>query len=501
MDDRQGKDKQACDHSLGQSSKPGTTRRGFLAAAAAGAGAMALPWQTLVGAEDKAVLPNIIYIFTDQQHAHLMSCAGDQYVKTPAMDSLAASGVRFERAYCGNPVCVPSRMGMITGRMPSEFGGRDNASGTKAVLDEAARQKTMGWIFKNAGYEVAYGGKWHLPPGFGTREEMGMADLCRNERDELAKVAADFIKAPHDKPFLLVASFIQPHDICYLGIADMKGKDAFGDTKSVGASLQFPKLPADVPLAEFIKKDCPPLPANYAIPPQEPEIIQATRQAPGFRTTICGWDDARWRLHRWTYRRMVEMADAQIAQLLAALREAKLEDNTLIIFSSDHGDMDGSHHLEHKSVPYEESANIPFIVSFKGRTKPGLVDRTHLVSNTLDLIPTMCDYAGIEPPKELKGRSVRTLAEGKAQPWRDQLVVESGVGQAIVTARYKYATYRDSKEHPEQLLDLEKDPGEMVNLVNDPKCKAVLDDHRSRLEQWYKDNPAATKLVSGARLE
>ena len=108
-----------------------------------------------------------------------------------------------------------------------------------------------------------------------------------------------------------------------------------------------------------------------------------------------------WRLHRWAYCRLTEMVDREIGTVLDALKEAGLQENTLIVFTSDHGDMDSAHKLEHKQVLYEESVRVPFIMSYAGRIPAGVIDDTHLVSNGLDLLPTLCDYAGIKTPEEL----------------------------------------------------------------------------------------------------
>ena len=172
--------------------------------------------------------------------------------------------------------------------------------------------------------------------------------------------------------------------------------------------------------------------------------------------------------------------------VLDALKQSGLEDNTVVIFTSDHGDMDSAHKLEHKSILYEEAARIPFIMSHKGRIPRGKVDDTHLISNGLDLICTLCDYAGIEAPKGLPGASVRPLAEGKkVSAWRDSVVVESQSGRMLRTDRYKYCIY-DSGANREQLTDLKNDPGEMKNLAGDAKFKGVLDEHRKLLAEWVK---------------
>jgi arylsulfatase A-like enzyme len=146
--------------------------------------------------------------------------------------------------------------------------------------------------------------------------------------------------------------------------------------------------------------------------------------------------------------------------------------------------MDSAHKMEHKSVLYEESVRIPFIMSYKGMIPAGMVDDTHLVSNGLDLLPTLCDYVQIKLPEGLDGRSLRPLAEEKAvADWRDHVVTESQNGRMVRTDRFKYCIY-DSGKHREQLTDLKNDPGEMKNLAAAPEYKDVLDTHRQLLQTW-----------------
>ncbi|MHC4405434.1 MAG: sulfatase family protein, partial [Planctomycetota bacterium] len=433
--------------------------------------------------------PNLLVIVTDQQHAGMMSCAGNRYLRTPAMDSLAASGARFERAYATNPVCIPARVSMMTGHMPSRFGMKSNDEGRRQV-SESALEQSMGWIFRNAGYATFYGGKTHWFRNM-TPESIGFTSLARDEREGLADACAEFFEAKHEEPFLLVASFINPHDICYMAIDDYTqaaGKEVMYphsvvERERLAASLE---LPQDVSREEFFRRLCPPLPDNYEVPPLEPECITtAYLGARAFRVYARqSWSDERWRLHRWAYCRLTEMVDAHVARVLHALGEAGLEESTVVIFTSDHGDLDAAHRLEHKSVLYEEAARVPLIVSQKGVTRAGLVDESHLVSVGLDLIPTLCDYAGIEPPEGLLGQSIRPLAEGhQPNEWRDQVVVESRAGRMIRTARFKYNVY-ESGQHREQLINLEEDPGEMVNLAESPQHRDVLDEHRRRLRRW-----------------
>jgi arylsulfatase A-like enzyme len=154
-----------------------------------------------------------------------------------------------------------------------------------------------------------------------------------------------------------------------------------------------------------------------------------------------------------------------------------------VVFSADHGDMDSAHGFEHKSLPYEEAARVPFLVSWPGRVAAGKVDRRRLVSANVDLLPTLCDCAGIEAPARLPGRSIRPLASGKTPAnWRQDVLVEFTGGRSVRSSRYKYSVW-NAGERREMLIDMEKDPGEMKNLATDPAAAAVLADHRERLRR------------------
>jgi len=437
--------------------------------------------------------PNVLVIITDQQHAGMLSCAGNRYVDTPAMDSLAATGCRFERAYAANPVCIPSRVSMMSGRMPSYFGMRSNADSRNAI-SEADLARCLGWVFKNAGYRTLHGGKTHWLRGM-TPQSIGFETLTSDQRDELADASAEFLRGEHHQPFLLVASFINPHDICYMAIDDYTaathGETIYPSSRKERTTLaEALKLPEGMSREAFFRDVCPPVPDNYEVPKLEPECV--TTYYLGIRPFRLhareSWPDEKWRLHRWAYCRLTEMVDSQIGRVLDALRASGLEDRTLVVFTSDHGDLDAAHRLEHKSILYEEAARVPLVVSQKGVTKAGLVDDEHLVSVGLDLIPTLCDYAGIDPPAGLLGSSVRPLAEGRPLPsWRDSVVVETENGRMIRTARYKYNLY-DSGAHREQLIDLEADPGEMQNLAQDPAHADVRKTHRALLRRWIESS-------------
>ena len=425
--------------------------------------------------------PNIVLITTDQQSRHMMSCAGNFYVNTPAMDSLAAEGIRFTRAYCTNPVCVPSRFSLFTGRMPSAIGMRSNSAAHISEIPETIKSSGLGWTLKKGGYDAVFAGKQHLPKM--RAEDLGFDVITHDERDELASVTSDFVRQPHEKPYFLVASFINPHDICYMAIREhAEGESqqrimhhANVELNEIDDALA---LAGEIPEDEFFDKHCPPTPPNFEPQKEEPEAVRRLLDQRPFRMNArTTWDERKWRMHRWVYARLTERADHQIGRLLKALRESPAWDNTVVIFTSDHGDHDASHRLEHKTVPYEEAAGVPLIIRPPGGKK-GQLDSVNLVSNGLDLYPTVCDYAGGETPSCIAGMSLRPLVEGHClAEQRNVICIESEVGDMICTGQYKYLKCLEGR-CAEQLYDLEKDPHETRNMAGDPDMQTVLKTHR-----------------------
>jgi len=441
--------------------------------------------------------PNIIYIYTDQQSASMMSCAGNKWLKTPAMDYIAENGIRFTRAYTTNPVCSPARVSMMTGRFPGYFNdrkgrqARENHGAMQATITDEVAKTTIAAYLKKADYDLVFGGKKHLPWEL-TPKVLGFNDISDNGRQELADESAKYIKAKHDKPYFMVVSLINPHDICYMAIRD------FAKTKTekryvnrgrielatLDRAMQMPK---GVTEDEFYEKHCPPLPPNYEPQNGEPKAISSLLNRRNFRRLARQeYTDKQWRMHRWAYRRLTELVDGKIQSILDAIKQSGAEENTLVIFSSDHGDMDSAHRMEHKTALYEESANIPFAAMWKGQIPAGRVDDTHLVSNGLDLLPTVCDYAGIKATADPRGESLRPLFEGKKVKWRKTLGVESEIGRMVVSEdKLKYIKY-DAETIEEQLLDLKADPYETTHYTDAPEYAARLNRLRKEYNtKWF----------------
>lgn len=442
--------------------------------------------------------PNIIYIFVDQLSASMMSSAGNKWLKTPAMDYIAENGMRFTRAYTTNPVCSPARISHMTGRLASYFKDldgnevRENGGAMKIPqVSEEVLNTSIASFLKKADYELLYGGKEHLPKSL-VPTNLGFTDFSDDEREGLAQEAAKVIKANHEKPYFMMVSLINPHDICYMAIREMAtsatdSKVLQNGTLELSVLDEAMKIPKGVSSNEFFESYCPPLPENYEPQIDEPKAIQSLINNRPFRKNARdNFTDNEWRHHRWAYARLTELVDKEIQLILDALKESGQEENTLVMFSSDHGDMDASHRMEHKSVLYEESANIPFMAMWKGHIAPGQVDEKHLVSNGLDLLPTVSDYAGIAGVTDPRGRSLRPLFEGRSVKWRETLGVESELGKMIVDEDgFKYIRY-DLAGIEEQLLNLNEDPHEKTHFTYNLKYSKKLDDLRNIFDtEWF----------------
>jgi len=417
---------------------------------------------------------NILLITTDQQSATMLSCAGNSSLRTPHMDALAADGVRFEKAYVAQPLCAPQRCSWYTGLMPHQHGITFNFHLDKSL----SAPVMMGSIFRDAGYATGYSGKWHIHTPPDNRAFHGfdwMNNIRENGADAgIAPDFAAFLKTSGDRPFLFSASFNNPHNICE---ATRGGPFPDGHPGMIDNLNQLP-----------------PLPDNFAVPEREPSVIREVQNLYKARNyPTANWDEFRWRLHRWYYCRLTELVDRRIGEVLAVLRESGQWDDTLIVFTSDHGDGNAHHHWNQKQTLYDESARVPFILARPGSGQDR-VSAEHLINTGIDLIPTLCGLAGIASPEHLEGQDWSGVLSSAQMPHRrDHVVIEtefgtfgkpSGfLGRAVRTRRHKYMVY-DRGDHPEFLVDMENDPGETINLAGVPEHRATLEHHRALLRDY-----------------
>jgi arylsulfatase A-like enzyme len=416
---------------------------------------------------------NVLYIFTDQQQANAMSCAGNDLLHTPAADRLAAEGLRFTRAYCAQPVCIPSRAAMQTGRWPHANGVTINHSGVDLSLgfqSMSGARPMLAQTFADAGYDTAYFGRWHIMLPTERSELHGYRTVVQHNADDaqIAPALADYLATLGADPFFAVVSICNPHDIC---LWPKGGTMPNGD---------IPEAPAP--------EDCPSLPDNFEAPDDEPSVLREFQsfRAPHYKAPY--FEPHQWRQYRWAYWRFVELADAVVGNVIDAMEQRGLRDNTVIVFSSDHGEGAAAHRWCQKQTFYEESTRVPFIIAPPQCTRAGETD-DRLLNAGVDLYPTLCDLAGIDAPHWLHGQSALRPREEAS----DFVVVETEFhggdapigarGRMLRTDRCKYAAF--SRGEPrEQLFDLHTDPGETRNIARDPEREHVLIEHRQRLLEW-----------------
>ncbi len=431
---------------------------------------------------------NILFLFTDQQSNFALSCAGNPYLSTPHMDSLANSGARFEQGYCAAPVCGPSRACVATGRMPHENGVLVNG------MSIPPEMPTMGEIFRDGGYRTAWAGRWCVPDngldirGFDslhdTSQPLGQGMFADSH---VADCAIDFLRQSDEQPFLLGVSLCNPHDICYW---IMQQSTPQGDLDSHTVEL---KKKADELRFNFTTEgELPPLPENFEIDPEEPEFLGKCRRRSHYGqegTFTWNWTEETWQRYLHAYYRLTEMVDIQIGRVMSALHEAGLAEDTLVVMTSDHGEGMAAHHWVVKLGLYEEPGRVPLLLSCPGAIPDGTVNAGHLASG-IDILPTMCDYTNVTCP-EVTGISLRPAVERPDDPGRPFLVSELHPdptdldlqARMVRSPRHKYIAFSEGA-NPEQLFDLESDPGETMKLAQSSSAGGVLASHRSMLSSW-----------------
>jgi len=435
-------------------------RREFLAT-----GGAAAAWATGCASSSKQKPPNLVLILTDQQHIDTISAHGCRYAETPALDSLVRRGTSFRTSYCADPVCSPSRSTIFTGRMPSETDVAANGRPIRREIPNLGQ-----WFSENSDYETVYSGKWHMPRTY-QRKIAGFRVLPAglNGRgmigDPSVSQACDaFLRnRTSEKPFLLTVSFMQPHDICEWLRLNMDNPSA----------LRYPEIAGELP----------PLPDNFDYEAIEPQLLRRLRQ--GNEPYRGQWSKEHWRYYLWCYYRHIELVDGEIGRVLRALEETGKLENTVLLFTSDHGEGMAHHQMVRKGSSYDEASRVPFLISWPGHFPENRLDETSLVSGA-DILPTLCDCAGIRPPEKMRGRSLRPLLEGRADNARGYVVAEIPIdaGRVVRTDRFKYVTY--CGDTVDQLFDMKTDPGETKNLARDSAYAATVADHKRLLVEWEK---------------
>jgi len=440
--------------------------------------------------------PDILILFSDQ-HGRLAGCYGDPVVRTPHLDALAAEGVTFDSAYCPSPICLPSRMSLLTGRMPHRQACWTNTD----ILPSGI--PTYAHALGAAGYDATLVGRMHsIGPdqmrGFRTRL---VGDHSTNWVGGRSHDLGPLARANDPWRESLTASgpgrsAYEAHDdevtdVALDCIRDLGRRRAAGDRQPFALTVGWL-----LPHAPYVCS--PELFASYAghVPP--PQLGIPAAEHPHFAwwrqdRGIADVTEAEIMRSRTAYYGLVTALDTMVGRVLAALEEAGLASNTVVLYFSDHGDHIGERGLWWKQSFYEESAGVPLIVRWPGRVLPG--GRREQVVNLTDVTATLTDLAGAPPLPFCEGRSLVPLLDDPATAWHDSTVSEyvndgsapwtggrQVISRMLRDGRWKYVYFH---EHPDQLFDLSADPGETVDLIADPRYAAVAATLRARiLADW-----------------
>ncbi len=444
--------------------------------------------------------PNIVFFFADDQTTSTIGCYGNELVQTPNIDSLARRGTRFENSFVSHSICWVSRTTILSGLTGRTYGtkGRQDFAQAEAVATLYSD------ILGEHGYRTGYFGKWHakMPPGYRKEDHFDEFEAIgrnpfykkqpdgslRHETEVIVDRGIEFVKSqPKDKPFALNMWF----NACHAEDGDRRpGIGHFAWPRAVDG------------MYEDVQFDPPRLNA--------PEIFDAL---PDFLKTTINRERFFW---RWNtpekyqtnmlgYYRMVTGIDGAIGRFMAALEEAGLADNTIIVYSGDNGYYMGNRGLAGKWSHYEESLRVPLII-FDPRVaseKQGQV--TDAIALNLDLPATFLNWAGIDVPERYQGHSLapivasKTPADWRTESFHEHFAVRNRIPafEGLRNERYKYVRYVDNDRH-EFLHDLKNDPDELTNLANDPMHQKVLTAMRKRTDKRVDELGGPLAPASGA---
>jgi choline-sulfatase len=437
--------------------------------------------------------PNLLFIFSDQHARHVAGFSGDPLDVTPNLDRLAARGVVFENAYCPSPICVPSRMSMLTARHPyaQECWTNDDFL--------ASDRPTMAHALGAAGYRPTLIGRLHaLGPdqlhGYAEREvgdhSPNWIGIPRHDMGVLTNAnEPERVSVDRSGPGRSVYE-LKDHDVAAASVAWLereaarrKGGDASPFALTVGLMLPHaPYVAAPEDYTRFAGRVGPP---RLKPPAQDHPWIRWWR---GDRRILDVPEDAALRA-RTAYYALTWRMDALVGRVLETLARTGLDRNTLVVYASDHGDHIGERGLWWKHTFYEESAAVPMILSWPGTLPQG--QRRRQVVNLIDLTATMLEAAGAPALPNAQGRSFLGLARGEAGAWEDETFSEYCTdevppwtgGMAVRQRMIRSGEWKLIHYHGylPQLFDLKADPDESRDLAGDPAHAATRDRLLARL--------------------
>lgn len=445
---------------------------------------------------------NVLFIAADDMNCDL-GVYGDRQVKTPHLERLAKMGVRFDRAYCQQPLCGPSRASIMTGLRPDRL---DMHTLAHELRQKNPKVTTLGQLFRRSGYFSARAGKiyhygnpkqigadanddpltwderynpagidkWHEDkiinhgPNKGLGISMAWWDPVSKDEEHsdgmVASKIVELIDEKKDKPFFLAAGFFNPH--CPY-VAPKRYFDLY--------PLKDITIP-DLDEAQEDLKDVPPM-----------AIQRDTRNWPYYFKDITV-EEAR--KCKQAYYACNSFVDAQIGRLLDALKKHKLMDKTIIVFWSDHGYFLGEKGLWYKRKAFERSARMPLIIAAPGMTGNAATGRT---VELLDLYPTLADLCGLKPPAGLQGKSLRPLLTDPNARWTKPAITQvwhhrKAWGYSIRTERWRYTEWLMGKAGRE-LYDHDNDPEEITNLASSSQHAQTMAALHERLRPYVKLSP------------
>jgi len=434
---------------------------------------------------------NVLLIMTDEHRPDAMGCAGHPIVETPTMDSLAADGTRFTDAYCPSPLCGPSRAAFATGQYVHENGYWDNATVYDGAVD------SWGHHFADRDVPVTTIGKQDYEPGVdnGFEDQRLVKNRETLDTNGLRRDPPIQRSGARDRIF---ESGSHPDDdenhpaeenITEAAVEYLENRAAEDDDDDWVCWVNYhaphfklrPKHRYDV-----YDEDEVDLPKDYPAADSHPIVDELRRHFDGRNVP----EDV-LRKTRTGYYGLCTGVDDQIGTVVETLDDLGLDEETLVIYTSDHGESLGDHELWWKCNMYEESVGVPLIMRGPGVTDDREVGQP---ANLLDLVPTMADAVGIDPAEKWQGDSLLDLARGRDDPDEERMVFSEyhahGVSHGMFMlrqGRYKYIYY---PHNPDQLFDLEDDPDEMNNLADDPSYGDLVLRLKRQLFRKVDGNPA-----------
>ncbi len=440
-------------------------------------------------AAEAPVRPNILFLFADDQAQTALGAAGNPHIHTPHLDQLAQRGIMFDNAFVTTAICCTNRASILTGQHMF----RHRIPDFKTPLTEAAFDQTYPALLRQAGYRTGFMGKYAIGnPAFadetlclpahkfddwyGFPQSIDFKQTVNGEVRYLTEVmterAIEFFKAtPAGQPFCLTIAFKEPH-----------GPFNYFD----------PAVPNDYETAQL------PVPPSFTQADFDalPEFLRASLNADGLGGVKLSLDRLQNELR--THYRTVSRLDMAVGQMVAALKEMGLDQNTVIIFSSDHGSLLGHHGLSGKWLMYEQSIRVPLII-YDPRLPANMAGghRQEMVLS-IDLAPTMLALGGVTVPAQMQGQSLLPVVSQQATGWRDHYYYQHTyntdpprapipVTEGIRTTGWKYIRYPEQQPVYEQLFDLTADPLERTNLVGEAKHAAVLSKLRTMCDNGQSD--------------